>query len=373
MSFFDEGDEPTRVNQPRQRRPSPAARAGGRGSGGGDDAQALMVRRGVALGILVLVLILLTLGVRGCLASAKENALKDFNRDVAALMAESDQSVGKPFFDLMARGAREGGDLQVQINQLRITAEEQAAQARRLDVPGEMAPVHDDLEMALNLRAGALRQIADEVPAALGRGAASEDAIGRIAGQMRAFDASDVVFQLRVVPGIRQALDDAGVGGQRISSTQFLPDIAWLQPGTVADALGGSLSDSAGGSGEPAPGLHGHGLTGVSIAGQTLQPGQTNRVPAGSDLAFRVQFANQGDNDEQDVRVSVKISGSGKPITLNRTVDRTAKKTDAEVSIPLDRAPPVGQAVTVEATVRPVPGEGKTDNNSQKYTVIFTR
>jgi hypothetical protein len=148
-----------------------------------------------------------------------------------------------------------------------------------------------------------------------------------------------------------------------------------ISPETVADALGGSLSDTADGgdAGDPAPGLHGHGLTGVSIAGSALQPGQTNRVPAGSDLAFRVQFANQGDNDEQDVRVTVVIRGAGRPISLNRTVDRTAAGSEAEVSIPLDRAPPVGQAVTVEAQVRPVPGEGKTDNNGQEYTVIFTR
>jgi hypothetical protein len=334
------------------------------------------MRRAVALGLGVLLIILIVFGVRGCLASAQENGLKDYNRDVAALIGESDQSVGKPFFDLMSRGAREGGDLQVQVNQLRITAEEQAAQARRLDVPGEMGPAQTNLELTLNLRANALKEIAELVPTALGRGAASEQAIEGIAGQMRAFDASDVVYQLRTAPWIRQELDDAGVGGQRIASTQFLPDVSWLIPETVADALGGTLAGGDGGdagSDEPAPGLHGHGITGVSIAGSALQPDVTNRVPAGSDLAFRVQFQNQGDNNEEDVRVTVTIRGSGQPIVLNRTVDRTQAGSEAEVSIPLDRAPPVGQAVTVEATVRAVPGEGKTDNNSQSYTVIFTR
>ena len=73
------------------------------------------------------------------------------------------------------------------------------------------------------------------------------------------------------------------------------------------------------------------------------------------------------------MRVTVQIRGSGQPISLNRTVDRTEAGAAAEVSIPLDRAPPLGQAVTVEAQVRPVPGEGKTDNNSQEYTVIFQR
>ena len=41
--------------------------------------------------------------------------------------------------------------------------------------------------------------------------------------------------------------------------------------------------------------------------------------------------------------------------------------------MPLGTAPPIGTPVRVTVTVAKVPGEVKTDNNTQTYTVIFTR
>ena len=57
-----------------------------------------------------------------------------------------------------------------------------------------------------------------------------------------------------------------------------------------------------------APGRHGHGLVSVSVGDTTLQPPPTtNRIPASSGLAFTVRFTNQGDNEETDVRVRVRV------------------------------------------------------------------
>jgi hypothetical protein len=67
------------------------------------------------------------------------------------------------------------------------------------------------------------------------------------------------------------------------------------------------------------------------------------------------------------------ITGAGKPITVQKRVDQTTAGQPAQVTIPLGTPPPIGTPVRVTATVVKVPGELKTDNNTQTYTVIFTR
>ena len=382
MSFFDEGDQPTRVTSRPSRpsrgpRPRPgAARGGGggsrtpRGAAAAPDRQTLMVRRAVAAGAVVIVLILLVLGIKGCVDNQQESALKDYNRDASAVITDSDREVARPFFNLLNNAQRQSDQLTVQVNQLRLAAEEDARRARDFDTPSDMRSAQVNLELVLDMRADALRKIGGDLPAALGRGQPSEQAIGRIAAQMQQFLASDVVYKQRVAPLIKQTLDDNNIQGQTIADSRFLADVSWLAPETVADKLGRTAT---GGPATVAPGLHGHGLTSVSVGDTTLQPSPTvNRVSAAGNLTFTVNFANQGDNDERDVRVIVTVRGAGKPITARKTVPQTTSKTDVTAEIPLGQRPPLGQATTVDVTIARVPGETNTDNNSQSYTVIFT-
>jgi hypothetical protein len=373
LSFF-EGDEPTRVSRPaRPRRPS-GGRSASRGGGGTrpPDRQTLLVRQAVAIGLGLLLLILLVVGVRSCQNSAKESGLKDYNRNVTAVIKASDNEVMRPFFGLMNNGAQEGQDLQVQVNQLRQAADDLAKRAERFSVPGEMAEAHDDLLMVLNFRRQGLARIAEAIPSAQGRGVPAEQAVNRIAANMQLFLASDVVYSQRVAPYIKEALDNAGVSGQTIATSRSLPSVEWLSPQYVAARLG---SEAAGGTttGTAAPGLHGHGLVSVTANGVTLQPGGViNRVPVTGGATFTVAFQNQGDNNERNVRVTVTVRGGPKPVTAQKIVPQTTAKQSAQVSIPLGAAPPTGQATTVEVVVNRVPGERNTTNNRQTYTVLFT-
>ena len=103
----------------------------------------------------------------------------------------------------------------MQVNQLRQAAEEDVERAEGFDVPGDMAEAQDNLLLALQpARRRASRKIADEIPAAQGRGQPAAAARStQIAGQMQAFLASDVVYSQRVAPLIKEALDDAGIDG----------------------------------------------------------------------------------------------------------------------------------------------------------------
>jgi hypothetical protein len=341
------------------------------------DQQTLLLRRALAIGGLIVLLIVLFLAVRSCASSRKENALKDYNREVSSIIRESDTQVGAPFFELLGQAGEESPqDLQTNISGYRVASENLLKQARKLDVPGEMTSAQQSLLMALEFRRDGLGYIAERIRTALGdEGEAANDAITEIAGQMQTFLASDVLYQARTVPFITNALKDAKISGQKTESSHFLPGIEWLSEQTVASQLGQTLSSSGGGgsnSKTPAPGLHGTGIEGVSIGDTTLQPDAPNRVTAGADTPIVVKFTNQGENDEFDVKVTVTVEGGDKPIKTSRTVDTVAKGQTAEASLTLRKAPPVGAAVTVKATVAKVPGEQKTDNNTAEYDVLFT-
>jgi len=181
-----------------------------------------------------------------------------------------------------------------------------------------------------------------------------------------------------VAPLIADALDKNGVKGQTIAGSRFMTDISWLAPATVASHLGKSTSSGTSGtSGQPAPGLHGHGLDGTSVGAVTLQPeapGVVNRVAWSNNPTITVKFTNQGDNDEPNVKVSVSVKPtSGKTISATKTIGQTKSKQTATVNIPLGTAPPAGTPTTLSVVVAKVPGEKTTSNNRSSYTVIFTR
>jgi hypothetical protein len=249
VSFFDESDEPTRVTrQPRPRR------SGGGGDGGQrpprepvrrPDRQTVRLRQAIGLGVALLLVIVVVLGVKGCVSSRQENALKDYNRDVTSVVSSSDRDVGQALFRLLGNGSQQGQDLQVQVNQLRLAADEDARRARNFDVPGDMKDAHDKLLLTLDLRAEGLRKIAADLPTALGRGQPARAAVARIAGNMQYFLASDVVYKARVAPLIKETLDDAGITGQRIPDSQFMGNVAWLSPTFVAERIGAAMASPA--------------------------------------------------------------------------------------------------------------------------------
>ena len=124
------------------------------------------------------------------------------------------------------------------------------------------------------------------------------------------------------------------------------------------------------------PGLHGTGLNATSYGNVTLSPTASNRLTYVKGQPFLVAFTNQGDNDEFNVKVTLKIqlaSGTGSPITLNKTVPQIAKGEKATVELPLNREPPLGAVVNINVTVGKVPGEEKTDNNKSTYPTLFAQ
>jgi hypothetical protein len=368
VSFFDdEPDEPTRVTRPT--RPRRTSGAGRTPPSDPDIAR----RRLIAAGILAILAIIIIFAVRSCASTRHQNALKDYNRDVTTIVESSDGQVSRQLFDVLSNGGNPN-DVQVAVNQVRQQADENARRAKQLDAPGDMDAAQRNLELVMNLRDEGVRGIADNLPKALTSGRAAVSAMQKVVGQMQAFLASDVVYSQRVAPLIRNALDDADIHGTRVAASTFLPSLGWLDYTKAAERInadaGGAGSTA---TGEPKPGTHGHGLVSVSAGGVTLQPGDTpNRVPVSAGLAFDVTFQNQGENDESNVKVTVKIAGQSKTIDQSKTIRETKAGQTASVTVQVADTPPKGSVAKVTVTVGKVPGEQTLDNNTQTYSVLFT-
>jgi hypothetical protein len=375
VSFFDdEPDEPTRVTRPaRPRRAAPSGRPAA--AGASPPPEIARRRQFVLFGGLAVIAILLLITVRSCAGTQHKNALKDYNREVTSIVQSSDGAVSKQLFDVLG-GSAGTKDVQVAVQQVRLEAEQDAKRAKALSAPSDVADAQHDFEMVMNFRLSGVTVIAAQLNKALSSQPSAADAIRRIAGQMQLFLASDVVYSQRVAPLIVDALASNGIQGQTVPSSKFLPSIGWLDPAK----LGAKLNPSAGadgssstGTGTPKPGTHGHGLIGTKVGGVQLQPGgAVNRVPATAPLPVEVTYANQGQNDETNVLITVKITGGPKAISVPKRLNQTKAGTQATVTINLPTVPPKGSSTTMTVSIKPVNGEQKTDNNTSTYTVLFT-
>ena len=110
----------------------------------------MLIRQLVLFGGFILVLALLIFVIDGCRDSARESALKDYNRDVATLVRDSDTQVGKPFFDLLRNPSQ--GDLSTAIAGYRSQAEAQYQQAKRISTPDDMTSAQRSFLIAMEMR-----------------------------------------------------------------------------------------------------------------------------------------------------------------------------------------------------------------------------
>lgn len=370
MSFVDEADvdvtEPAsrKKRRPGRRRPP----EGGRPAG---DRQSLLLRRGGAALVGVIILILAVIGVRGCLGARQDRAVKDYVTEVSALTKESDAE-SRDFFDVLQNpGDLSEQELQNRVNSLRASAEELAKRAAGTDHPGDLDSAHGWLVDTLEFRRDGLAAIAANLGQALGD-TNSKAATDRIAGQMQQFLASDVIYSQRVVPGIDKVLERLNLTGQAAPpKSQFLPDLGWLSPTTVAERL----AQVQGGK-QIAPGVHGTEVAAVTAKvgpsgteTELVRDGDTT-LKAGPNTEFDVQVLNGSDvNEETDVGISVRLTGAGS-VNFDRSISRIKPGETVTVRVPLTSTPKAG-AARLEVDVQAVPGETVTDNNRGTYNITF--
>ena len=327
-----------------------------------------MVRRRMAAGAGVVLLIVIVLIVNGCLKSQKTQALKEYAHNVSQIAGESDQQVSHPLFVALTNASSKSAlDVEEQVDQLHLEAQKQATQANGLSVPGEMDAAQRNLLLALDLRAEGVEKAANLLRTALGGQA--KQASTPLAGNMENFLASDVIYSQRVAPLIEQTLKSAGVEGQTVAASHFLPNIGWLEPSTVLSRVTGQPASSQ--SGETLTGHHGSALKGVSVGANTLEAEPAlNHISGGGSPTFTAQVENAGEFPETNVKVDVNITAGGKQFAASRTIEKTEPGKTASVGIPVTGIP-LGAPSKVEVQVEPVPGETNHEGTKDTYLAIF--
>ncbi len=386
MSFFDDGEETAprpaaKAQRPRRqaapgagsgavppKRPRPRSPQHSRGADSRDE-HTVMVRRRIAAGAGVVLLIVIVLLVNGCLNSQKAQALKEYAHNVSAIANESNQQVSHPLFAALTNASSKSAlDVEEQVDQLHLEAQKQASRAKGLSVPGEMDGSQQNLLLAMDLRAEGVEKVANLLRTALGGQA--KQASTQIAGDMENFLASDVIYSQRVVPLIEQTLKSAGIEGQTVASSHFLPNIGWLEPSTVQSRITGQSTSSAQ-SGETLTGHHGSALKGVSVGATALESEPTlNHISGGSNPTFTAQVENAGEFNESNVKVNVNITAGGKQYAASGTIEKTEPGKTANADIQVTGVP-LGVAAKVEVQVEPVPGETNHEGTKDTYLAIF--
>ena len=330
-----------------------------------------MVRRVGLAAVVIIAIILIAVLVNSCETSARNSALKDYNNSVASLNARSVQTGGN-FFKVLSGGTSDPTSLQQGLAQAAGDANTELSNAKSLSTPDEVKSAQQHFVDALQMRKDGMTNVANEVQPAL-QSQTSQNAVNTIAAEMARFYASDVLYKDYTVPQIVGALRAAGItvgglGGQQLNSSQFLPSIQWLDPTHVASVLHVTLPSSSTTPQNIAPGLHGHMINTVSVGGSQLQTSSTNSIPASPAPTFTLNFANTGQNTENNVKCKVTISGSS--VSGQTVVPQTTAGESTSCQVTLSSAPPKG-SFQVTAEIVPVPGEKNTKNNSLTFPVTF--
>lgn len=373
LSFFDDGDET--AQRPASRAPRPPQRPQPRRPQQATgslplDQHTLMVRRRIAAGVGVVLLIVIILLVNGCLKGQKTQALKDYNHEVSTLAQRFDEHVARPLFSaLTGASSKSALSVEVQVDQLRVQAQDLASRAKKLSAPGEMSGAQDNLLLTFNLRSEAVTKVAALVPTALG--GQGKQAIAQIAGDMEIFLASDVVYSQRVAPLIQQALNSGGVAGLTTAPSRSLPNLGWLEPTTAEGRITGQSANTP--SKEATSGTHGTSLAGVSVGANTLAPEPTlNHVSGGSNPTFTVNVENGGESAETNVKVNVVVTAGGQQFKASHAIEKAEPGKSVSVDIPVNGVP-LGAAAKVEVNIEKVPGETDTENNKGIFLAVFAK
>lgn len=318
-----------------------------------------MLRRALALGGGLILLILLVLGVKGCLDARANRELSDYARNVTQIVEETQQTSKSFFGKLEDPGNLSVTDFVDQVNADRSAIDTYRDRIDGLGAPGDMSDAQSNLELAYQLRANAMDEIADKMPTALGDAGAEKAMLG-IAKQMQKLLAADVIYEQVVRPEVDGVLASNGISGNDLPKNTFLPDEKWLEESAVSDALG-AISGSTGAA---TPGLHGTELVGVLVNGSELVEGAPTTIAGEEGVEVEVQVQNQGESTESGVTVAVTVEGN----TIKGEIDEIPVGEIGTTSILLTPTP--SGEVTMEVEAEPVAGENVTENNEASYTLI---
>jgi hypothetical protein len=328
-----------------------------------------MLRLAGLIAFLILAAVLLVVLIKGCADDSKHDLYADYVGKVDGIAGRSRQIGVSLNQTLTATGIKET-ELESRIEGLAAQASQEANQAKSVDAPGALRAEHAHLIEILELRASALRRLADAFrKTATARNPTTSGRL--LAEQIRLLVASDVNWDFYFREPTVNELRKQNVSGVNVPASTLIanPDLASTQAmSTVWTRVHGAAT-----GGNPG-GNHGSALVSTTALpdDKQLDADAENTITASTDLAFRVVVEDSGDFQEFNVQVTLTIQKSPNPIVKRKTIPLINAGEQKTLTFTNLGPPPFGVPTTVKVDVQPVPGEKTTTNNSAEYRVIFS-
>jgi len=319
------------------------------------------------ISLAILVVVLLVFWVSSCRGEAKKDTYADYMGDVDRIARESEQ-IGGQLNSALTRADIRQAELARTLDGLANRQAQLVDSADELDRPGPLRAAHREMVDALQFRVSGLQGIRNAFSS---RTTNATQAGDLLSAQARRLVASDVVWDDLFKDPARQELSRQGIRGVNVPDSNFVQNPSLANPTTMQSVWQRVRGGASGGM--ASPGLHGHNLVSVKVAGgATLSQEELNEIVATTDLSFEVAFENSGDSTETGVQVTLTIQKSPEPIVRRQTVDVTEPKQEKTIVFRNIGNVPFVRRTTLAVEIKPVPGETKADNNSAEYPVIFS-
>jgi hypothetical protein len=321
------------------------------------------------IALAILVIVLLVVWVEGCTESAQRDRNSTYLADIGSI-GNASAKLGQQVSTLLTTPGLNEEDLDAKLGGYAQTADNQMQQAADLNAPGAMVVPNGGAVEALRYRANGLRGLQAAFKEATDETDAS--AAGELLlAQTRRLLASDIIWTDSFQEPARVVLQDEGIEGLDVPSSQFVMADDLVSQSSLAAIWQRIQGASTGGT---PTGLHGSGIAYVKAlpSGQLLSTTTETTILVTEDLQFEVGVEDTGESQEVSIKVTLTIPKQPTPIVKTATIPIIDAGETKSVVFTIGALVPFGEQTTVKVDVDPVPGETNTANNTAEYPVVFS-
>jgi hypothetical protein len=317
----------------------------------------------------ILVVVLLAVWIQGCAGADAETTYGNYMTEIGAVGKDS-QKIGANLATLLTTAGLTEADLETRLGGLIQQAQLDVTRAQDIHAPGPLTPANANAIQALNLRVSGIEGLLATFKATKD-GDDATAAGEKLAAQGQRLEASDVVWKDLFQGVATQAMASDGVQDVTAPASVFVQNPDLYTARSMSSIWQRVHGASTGGT---SPGSHGSALAYTKVQPANIQLSTTSetKINISTDLSFEVGVQNSGENQEVGVKVTLTIPAQPTPITKNGTIDVIDPGETKIVTFSDFPDFPFGENTTVQVSVKPVPGETNTGNNSAEYPVVFS-
>jgi hypothetical protein len=327
----------------------------------------------------IVLIVVLALVVRDCRRSQLVDSYRSYVVEGVTPIAAKSSEEGQRLLTLLNNA--KGDNAETVQNAVRAIGREAAGlvtQAEGLNPPDKVGDAHRSFVQALQYRVNGLNTLAAEIPNAV-KSSDRNDAAAKLAAPMGRILASDYLYADSFVAPARQALEDDNVDGVEVPESAVLAGSIHANKAgpagarAVLTALRSRTPSTT--PDTPAGGLRGTGIVSVKVLPENKQlvNGAVNTIKGSADNKWQVTIENGGGSVENGIEITATLRpASGAPQITKGTIATIDPGEEGSVEIEVGTPPAFGENAELTIDVAKVPGESRTSNNTNKFTVQFT-